>query len=567
MMPRDPVYSGPGLTIAYEAMTIPAPTRRVQLPVLSTPAEQPPPHGARTAPAGGPRIGVLTLGCDKNTVDSERLLARLAGTGARVVDGTDGAEVVVINTCGFIDVAKEESVSAILDAIRLKQAGTLQAVVAVGCLVQRYKAELLEELPEVDLFLGLTEAERLVPELRARGLLREAAPAASMERPLRLPAAVTRHTSYLKISEGCDHGCAFCAIPLMRGRHRSTPMDVLVREAQELEAGGVVELNLISQDTTWYGRDRARGAPPAAEDWFVGRTFAGMPGPGGAPATSRQPAAAGGSLGHASARRGLLPQLLRALLDATSIPWLRLFYMYPSGIHQELVELIAAEPRIVPYLDMPIQHGSDAVLRRMRRPERQASIRERVARLRDAVPDLALRTTVIVGFPGETDEEFEDMLGLLEEIRFDHLGGFAYSAEDDTAAARMPDQVAESLKRERLERLLDVQRAVSQERSEAWLGREVTVLIDSVRGPAAARGQGAGGGAGAGGESGGAADARGAHAARGGTGRTARQALEVDGTVQLDEAAGIRPGQFVRARLADVVENDFTAEITGDPTR
>ncbi|MGH7449627.1 MAG: radical SAM protein, partial [Longimicrobiales bacterium] len=246
-----------------------------------------------------------------------------------------------------------------------------------------------------------------------------------------------------------------------------------------------------------------------------------------------------------SARRhGLLPELLDALLSGTSIPWLRLFYMYPSGIYPALVEQIAREPRIVPYIDMPIQHGSDSVLKRMRRPERQDTIRERAAWLRTAIPDVALRTTVIVGFPGETDDEFDDMLGLLEEIRFDHLGAFAYSEEDDTPAVRMPDQVDAAVKRERLERVLELQQTISQDRNERWLGREVAVLIDSVTGrdvddPDAARGE------------------------RGALGRTAAQAREIDGVVHIADADGARPGDFVKVRILDVIENDLRAEILG----
>jgi ribosomal protein S12 methylthiotransferase len=508
------------------------------------------------------RVGLVTLGCDKNTVDTERLLARLAHAGARVVDDAGDADVVIINTCGFIDVAKEESVDAIVDAVRLKQDGRVRAVVAMGCLVQRYKSDLQQELPEVDLFLGLTEAERLVPELRSRGLLKDTLQVATMEQPLRLLSTSTRHTSHLKISEGCDHTCAFCAIPLMRGKHRSTPIDVLLREARELEAAGVVELNLISQDTTWYGRDMLRGAdsaPGGAEDWFIGKPFAGMAGGAGAASAvdgarklrrdrpdTAEPAGAPAARVRApgETRHGLLPELLRTLLDGTGIPWLRLFYMYPSGLYPALVELIAAEPRIVPYIDMPIQHGSDTVLKRMRRPERQATIRDRVAALRGAIPDLALRTTVIVGFPGETDEEFEEMLELLEEIRFDHLGAFSYSIEEDTPAGRMTEQVSDTVKRERLERLLELQGSISQERNEAWLGREVEVLVDALVGR----------------------DADDPHAVsgeRGAVGRTARQALEIDGVVHIDDARGARPGDFVRATITDVVENDLRAEMKG----
>ena len=327
--------------------------------------------------------------------------------------------MVLVNTCGFIDVAKEESIDTLIAAARLKREGRVQAVVAMGCLVQRYKPQLIDELPEVDLFVGLTEMETLVPALRARGLLGPA-PAPNMQQPLRRLATATRHTSFLKISEGCDHTCAFCAIPLMRGKHQSTPIEQLVAEAQELERAGVVELNLISQDTTWYGRDLVRGLVTAG-DGFTGRPFAAMKGIEYSPETARGQRVDG-------ARRqkyGLLNSLLESLLRETSIAWLRLFYMYPSGIHPELVELMASERRILPYLDMPIQHGSDRILTLMRRPERRASILERVDWLRSALPDVALRSTVIVGFPGETDDDFQAMLDLLEQVRFDYLGAFS----------------------------------------------------------------------------------------------------------------------------------------------
>jgi ribosomal protein S12 methylthiotransferase len=249
--------------------------RRAGLPVLGAGTTALPAVTVEPS-ADAPRVALVTLGCDKNTVDSERLLARLASGGARVTSDAFDADVIVINTCGFIDVAKEESIDAILDAVRLKQEGRVRAVVAMGCMVQRYKSDLEMELPEVDLFLGLTEAERLVPELRTRGLLRDVVQVPTMEQPLRLLSTSTRHTSHLKISEGCDHTCAFCAIPLMRGKHRSAPIELLVKEAQQLESLGVVELNLISQDTTWYGRDILRGADTDGAEWFIGKTFAGM---------------------------------------------------------------------------------------------------------------------------------------------------------------------------------------------------------------------------------------------------------------------------------------------------
>ena len=514
----------------------------------------------RAATATGLKVGVLTLGCDKNTVDSERVLAGLQGSGVDVAARARDADVLVINTCGFIDLAKQESIDTILEAVRLKEEGELKAVVAMGCLVQRYKAELAAEIPEVDLFLGLAEVDRLVPELEARGLV-EAREAPLMERPLRLVTSETPHTAHLKISEGCDHGCAFCAIPLMRGKFRSTPVEMLVREAQELEAAGAVELNIVSQDTTWYGRDWARRRPAAfgpdggtggvgdgetSSSFFVGRTFEGMAGlelfqaaeqavaRPGLTALAREPSGPVRTEHDLAGldRTGALPQLLRALLDETGIPWIRLFYMYPSGITDGLVRMLAEEDRLLPYLDMPIQHGSDRMLKRMRRPERRETILDRVARLRDRVPGLALRTTVIVGFPGETDEDVDALIDLLETVRFDHMGAFAYSEEEGTPAVDMPDPVPEEVRRERLERVLDVQRSIAQERNEARLGHTVPVLVDAVDREAGMA-----------------------------TGRAPWQAVEVDGVVALPAVRGVEPGRFVEVRLTSVAERDFEGDV------
>ncbi len=472
---------------------------------------------------GGARVAVVTLGCDKNTVDTERVLARLAAAGAAIESAPERADVVLVNTCGFIETAKEESIDAILEAVRLKREGGPRAVVAMGCLVQRYADELRAEIPEVDLFVGLTEIERLVPSLRERGLLPAEAPA--MERPLLRIATHRSHSSFLKISEGCDHTCAFCAIPLMRGKHRSQPIDALVREAQELEAGGVVELNLVSQDTTWYGRDSVRLGGYVPGDPFVGR----MP-------QSLESGVGSRELGDGG-RVGLLHDLLRALLSETSIPWIRLFYMYPSGIRRELVDLMARDPRLLPYLDMPIQHGSDRILTAMRRPERRATILERVAHLRDAIPDVALRTTVIVGFPGETEEDFEALLDLLEEVRFDRVGAFGYSVEDGTRAASLPDRVPPEEIRERLERLSDVQRGITLERNERWVGRTVDVLVDRETGRTSSL----------------------AGVAAGAIGRTKAQAAEIDGVVHIDGTGDVPPGTFLRARITGALEDDLIA--------
>ena len=450
-------------------------------------------------PENGPRIGLVTLGCDKNTVDSEKIMAALVGHGARVSSDVEGSDVVVVNTCGFIEAAKEQSIETILEACQLKEEGQVKAVVAVGCMVQRYKDELQAEMPEVDLFLGLTEMGLLVPELRQRGLLLEEPEVVpNMERPLRVLSAETPHTSFLKISEGCDHTCAFCAITSFRGLHRSAPLMELVAEAQALSRQGVKELNIISQDTTWYGRDL----------WRKDRSSP------------------------------LLPGLLRALVHDTDIAWYRLFYMYPSGITQELVELVATEDALLPYLDMPLQHGSDRMLEAMRRPERQDVIRERVAWLRDAIPDLTLRTTVIVGFPGETDDDFRDMLDLLEEVRFDRVGAFTYSVEDGTPAADMPDRVPESLMRERLEEVMDLQRMISAERNAELVGRRIQALVDEVVEDPGPLGE----------------------AAEGkpvGVARTVGQAIDVDGVTHLYPDPGLTPGDFVTVEIVDALEYDL----------
>jgi ribosomal protein S12 methylthiotransferase len=419
------------------------------------------------------------------------MMAALVGNGARVSSDVDGSDVVIVNTCGFIEAAKEQSIETILEACDLKATGGVKAVVAVGCMVQRYKEEMAREIPEVDLFLGLTDLAELVPSLRSRGLLPERDEnVPNMERPLRILASETPHTSFLKISEGCDHSCAFCAIPLMRGLHRSSPVEDLVQEARALEAQGVKELNIISQDTTWYGRDRRRS----------------------------------------DLREALLPDLLRALLDGTGIPWFRLFYMYPSGITRELVDLLASEDRLLPYLDMPLQHGSDAILRAMRRPERRGSIRQRVGWLREAVPQLTLRTTVIVGFPGETEAEFQQLISLLEELRFDRVGAFAYSEEEGTVAATMEGKVPEDVKADRLEALMDVQREISFELNLTQVGTRTMALVDRVIED----------------------DPEFAFQAR-----TESQALDVDGVTNLFPAEGVEPGDFVEIEIVDALDYDL----------
>ena len=434
------------------------------------------------------KIGIVTLGCDKNTVDSERYLAELGAYGAELTSDLGEAEIILVNTCGFIDAAKRESIDAIVEAGYHKVTGSCQAVVAVGCMVERHKAELEEALPEVDLFLGSSEVGRLIPTLAERGLL---ADAPTLHPGERVYAGDAPHVRYLKISEGCDHGCAFCAIPLMRGRHRSFGLPDVVREAQLLEAQGAREVSLVAQDLAHYGRDRRDGVA--------------------------------------------LPELLEALARETTIPWIRLMYLYSTGITPRLLEVVAREPRVLPYIDMPIQHASDAVLTRMRRPERQATIREKVRRFRDAVPDLSLRTTCIVGFPGETEADFAELLAFLEELQFDRVGAFTYSPQEGTRAYAMADDIPEAVKQERLERLMELQRQITAERYERHLGRTARVLVNA-RGSAGAPAEG----------------------------RAWWQADDIDGITALvgDGADTLAPGTIVEAEILDVVDDyDFAARL------
>jgi ribosomal protein S12 methylthiotransferase len=432
------------------------------------------------------KLGIISMGCDKATVDSERLVGELVGHGAHVVSDLDTADVVLVNTCGFIDAAKQESIEAMIGAGELKQHGSVKAVVAVGCLVQRYQRELEEEIPEVDLFLNFGELHKLAPELAARGLI---------EDPLADHPGVRHyfgddtHVRYLKISEGCDHTCAFCAIPLMRGKHRSEPLERLVREAQQLETQGAKEINLVAQDLGHWGRDYGRQGPK-------------------------------------------LPDLLHALLEETTVPWYRLLYVYSAGLTEGVVHLLASEPRIVPYIDIPIQHASDRMLERMRRPERQETIREKVRWLRDAVPDVAIRTTTIVGFPGETDDDFAELRDFAEEMTFERLGVFTYSDQEGTRAQQQfTDDVPDDVKRARQEELLDLQRLISEDRLGRFVGRETDVLIDGVTDP----------------------DEDGATH----VGRVMWQADDVDGVTTVVRGGWAKRGEFVRGRIEECTDYDF----------
>ena len=378
------------------------------------------------------KINVITLGCSKNTVDSEHLMARLAAAGYEVLfdsDRTD-AKVVVINTCGFIGDAKQESIDMILRAAEAKKAGKISRLFVVGCLSERYADELRAEIPEVDEYFGARTWDGIV---RALGASED--PSLATERRLPTP----KHYAYLKISEGCNWKCGYCAIPLIRGSHVSVPMEELEEEARKLAAQGVRELMVIAQDTTYYGID------------LYGRR--------------------------------MLAELLRRLCRIDGIAWIRLHYAYPTGFPEEVIEVMAAEPKICKYLDIPFQHISDAQLSAMHRRHTKAEAMELIRRLRTAIPDLALRTTLLVGYPGETEADFEELLEFVREVRFERLGVFAYSEEEGTySAEKLRDDVPEAVKQERVERIMAQQNEISLDNNRRRVGRTERVMIDSRQG-------------------------------------------------------------------------------------
>ena len=378
------------------------------------------------------KINVITLGCSKNTVDSEHLMARLAAAGYSVVwdsDRTD-ARTVVINTCGFIGDAKQESIEMILRAAAAKQAGKIDRLFVIGCLSERYADELRHEIPEVDDYFGARTWDGII---RALGASED--PALETERLLSTP----RHYAYLKISEGCNWMCGYCAIPLIRGRHVSVPMETLEEEARKLAAAGVRELIVIAQDTTYYGID------------LYGE------------------------------RR--LAELLRRLCRIDGIEWIRLHYAYPAAFPDDVIEEMASEPKICKYLDIPFQHISDAQLSAMHRRHTKAEALALIARLRAAIPDLALRTTLLVGYPGETEADFAELMEFVRDVRFERLGVFAYSEEEGTFSAReLHDDVPDEVKQQRVERIMELQHTISLENNLRRVGRIERVIIDSRQG-------------------------------------------------------------------------------------
>lgn len=378
------------------------------------------------------KINVVTLGCSKNTVDSEHLAAQLAEAGYEIVfdsNRTD-AKVVVINTCGFIGDAKQESIDTILRFAAAKEQGRIERLFVIGCLSERYADELRTEIPEVDDYFGARDMQGIARALGAAG-----DPDTSTERLTSTP----KHYAYLKIAEGCNWHCGYCAIPLIRGPHRSVPMERCVEEAERLAAQGVRELIVIAQDTTYYGRD------------LYGRRALG--------------------------------ELLERLCKVEGIEWIRLHYAYPTDFPQEVIEVMAREKKICPYLDIPFQHISDHQLSLMKRRHTKAEAYALIERLRAAVPDLALRTTLLVGYPDETEADFEELMEFVERVRFERLGVFPYSEEEGTFSAReLEDNVPEEVKQQRVDRIMALQNRISLEKNQARVGQREQVIVDSRQG-------------------------------------------------------------------------------------
>ncbi|MEO0725639.1 MAG: 30S ribosomal protein S12 methylthiotransferase RimO [Bacteroidota bacterium] len=377
------------------------------------------------------KVNVITLGCSKNLVDSEDMITQLQANDYEVVhdSNAEDANVIIVNTCGFIDLAKEESVNTILQYAEVKQQGGIDKLYVTGCLSQRYKDDLEKEIPEVDAYFGTLELPGLLAKLNA-----DYKHELIGERVLTTP----QHYAYLKISEGCNRTCSFCAIPLMRGKHVSKPIEALVKEAENLARFGVKELMLIAQELTYYGLDIYK---------------------------ERQ-----------------LPQLLRALSAVEGIEWIRLHYAYPSKFPLDIFSAMAELPQVCNYLDIPLQHASDTVLERMRRQITQAETRALIEEARKRVPDIAIRTTMLVGFPGETEEEFEDLCAFVREMRFDRLGVFQYSHEEDTRAYELEDDIPAEVKAARASRLMEIQQSISLEHNERKVGQTFKVLFDRKEG-------------------------------------------------------------------------------------
>ncbi len=443
------------------------------------------------------KILCVSLGCDKNLVDTERMLGLLSRDGYSFTDDEQEADIVVINTCCFIGDAKEESINTILEMAELKKTGKCRALIVAGCLAERYRQEVLEEIPEVDGIVGTTAYDE-ISRVLARVLGGETV--SCFHDPDRLPETDAKrllttggHYAFLKIAEGCDKHCTYCIIPSLRGGYRSVPMERLVQEAETLAEKGVRELILVAQETTLYGVD------------LCGKK--------------------------------MLPELLRRLAGIDGIHWIRIQYCYPEEITDELIEVIRREEKVCHYLDIPIQHASDRVLKRMGRKTSQSELREMIAKLRERIPDIALRTTLITGFPGETEEDHEELMAFIDDMEFERLGVFSYSAEEGTPAAEFPDQVPGEIKETRRKEAMELQQEIAFEKAEAMTGQVLEVMIEGKLADEAVY-----------------------------VGRTYMDAPDVDGYIFVNSGGPFMSGDFVRVRVTGAAEYDLIGEVCDEFT-
>ncbi|MDD3360264.1 MAG: 30S ribosomal protein S12 methylthiotransferase RimO [Hespellia sp.] len=430
----------------------------------------------------------ISLGCDKNLVDTEVMLGLLASRGYQMVDDENEADVIVVNTCCFIHDAKEESIQNILDMAEYKKSGKLKALIVTGCLAQRYQQEIIDEIPEVDAVLGTTSYDRI---LDAIDEALEGKHFLEMEDLDALPVVETHrqvttggHFAYLKIAEGCDKHCSYCIIPKIRGDFRSVPMERLLAEAAELASQGVRELILVAQETTLYGQD------------LYGKKT--------------------------------LPKLLRELCKIQGLRWIRVLYCYPEEITDELIQVIKEEDKICNYLDLPIQHASDSILKRMGRRTSKQELTDIIAKLREAIPDISLRTTLITGFPGETQDDHEELMEFVDEMEFDRLGVFTYSPEEDTPAAVMENQIDEDVKEDRQAELMELQQEIAFDKAEEMIGRELLVMVEGKVADENAY-----------------------------VGRTYRDAPNVDGLIFINTDEELMSGDFAKVKVTGAMDYDL----------
>ena len=438
------------------------------------------------------KILFISLGCDKNLVDTEVMLGMLTQKGYSITDDEQEADAVVVNTCCFINDAKEESINTILEMAELRKAGQIKALVVAGCLAQRYKEEIQKEIPEVDAIIGTTAIDAVVEALEdvLKGSSQNFVEDINRKPVYGKKRIVTTggHYAYLKIAEGCDKHCSYCIIPKVRGNYRSIPLESLIAEAKELVEFGAKELILVAQETTLYGKD------------LYGEKA--------------------------------LPKLLHELCKIDGLYWIRILYCYPEEITDELIETIRTEKKICHYLDIPIQHGSDRILKRMGRRTNQQELKDMVHKLRTAIPDICLRTTLITGFPGETQEDHEELMAFVDEMEFDRLGVFTYSPEEDTPAATFPDQIEEEVKQDRQAEIMELQQEIAFAHAEDMIGKSVLAMIE------------------------GKVPDEHAYVAR-----TYMDAPNVDGFLFIQTSEELMTGDFVRAKITGSYEYDLIGEI------